>query len=80
MNPQTLCSLVFFFVLALSGAVAGADEAPPTAPEDDAAGRATKAGEERSTPEESKTTGPYKPFVPSESISGDSSVAFPVDI
>lgn len=52
------------------GSESGASEPPA------AAGQATS----KETSEQSTTAEPVEPFVPSESISADSAVAFPVDI
>ena len=79
MKVQTLCCIALLLLVTLPSAGTRAQDAPEPS-EGDTGRPETKTEEQRSGPEDATTSTPYEPFVPSESISGDSSVAFPVDI
>lgn len=80
MKPQTICCLAVLLLATAPSAGTEEDNTTPELSEGSASVPSKKAKEERSAPGEDETSTPYEPFVPSESISGDSSVAFPVDI
>jgi len=80
MKPQTICCLALLLLAAVQSAATEGQNTTPQPSDDDTSGPSIKAEENRSVSEESTSSTPYEPFIPSESISGDSAVAFPVDI